>query len=723
MLALKKEYTLKKYIAHALLIAITFIFIIAFFAGIFIEKRDAKMKRIDRIYEAHETLMSIIAPELAISNVMEIRKLLSLSSSKDLILAVIDNDRNIYMSDYEHLGEIKKLLLRSAQVRCSELNGQAKKLKPEYFFYCSSIYYQDKVSDNSLKLGVLVSYNTLDSTFHSWSLVIKTLVAFLTMFILFFIFIRRELHKRLLSPLIKLERQLDKIDYANLQENTDLGDIGWAPVEICKIKKSFIQLLGKLHSENIRIRDVEKKATLSNLSVQIAHDIRSPLAALKELLSEMKNIPEKTKLLANHAINRINDIANNLLTQYRFIQNHDKMEEDTRFHIELVSSLIDMVISEKRLQFSQQKIEISFTINEKARSVFVNINPSLFKRVISNILNNAIESIQENGQVCVYLDSIDKDVLIQISDNGCGIPESLLPLLGNGASYGKTNGSGLGLSTAIEKIQSWGGSLTVQSKEQQGTCVKIFLPLARTPIWFAEKVFFNKNIKKVFVIDDEASVYQIWNNRFEKTYKHFSCEVIHFYNPIEFIDWYRNNSSDLYESLFFVDFQFENFKINGVELVRECHIEANSFIVSSCYEAEHLRESCLRLGVKLLPKFFASYVPIELTENLCVDLIFLDDDPLITNTWELSCSLKKIDLKTFNEVDIFLDKIMHYSKLTPIYIDSDLNHDLKGEEIARCLYMIGYRGLHLVTGKSKEDFSGLYWIQSINNKQVPQFKE
>ena len=713
-----KNHTLKKYIAHTLLGAISFIFLISLIAGIFIERDNAKMEHIKKIRDRHTTLTSILAPELAIYNIMEVRKLLSLASSPDRFFAVIDNNKNVYMSDYEKFGTIKKLISKADRIDCRVLTEEKKRLSKNVFFYCTPIYYYDQDTERSTKLGALISYNKLDFSFLSWKLLIESLLAFLVISSLLFILLRRNLYKKLLSPLIKLEKQISKLDSTRLQTNTNIGNIGWAPIEIHKIKEAFDQLLNCLHIENMKIRENEKKATLSHLAVQIAHDIRSPLAALEVIVVEANKFPESKRLLIRHSINRINDIANNLLTQYRLINKSGKEETENHLTSELLSALMDMVISEKRLQLNRSNIRISFEIDESAQGTCININPSLFERGFSNILNNAIESIVEQGEIKIHLGVSKENAIIRITDNGCGIPEHLLPLLlKGGTSHGKKNGSGLGLSSAVSNIQSWNGTFTIESKKNQGTTIDIRLPLAKPPSWFAETILFNKNTQYVVVVDDEESVHQIWNNRFERLSTLFDFKMIHLNTPLELMSWCEMN--DNASILFLVDYQFENSEVNGIELIKRCSIESSAMLVTSCYDSDSLRDECLHRGVKLLPKFFSAYIPIEVIETTKADLIFLDDDCLITTTWELACALKNIKITTFNDVNIFLQKIRNYAKFTPIYIDSELADNIKGEEIARDLYMIGYRELYLVTGKPQDSFSELYWIRSIAGKNCP----
>ncbi|MBY0545055.1 MAG: HAMP domain-containing histidine kinase [Gammaproteobacteria bacterium] len=714
---IRKNYTLKKYISHTLLGTISFIFLIAFIAGVFIEKNNAKIERIAKIHDTHTTLSSIIAPELSIYNVMEIRRLLALSSSKDIFFSVIDNNKNIYMSDYLYFDVIKKLISANKNIDCSLLNKTEKTLHKNHFFYCSPIYYYDQNTENGTRLGVLISFNNLDFTFKPWILLMKLLFSLFVISGLLFILLKINLHKKLLSPLIKLEKKIAQLDYTNICETTNMGDIGWAPIEIHKIKSVFDQLLNRLYLENIRIRESEKKATLSHFAIQIAHDIRSPLAALEVLAVDANQFPEKKRLLIKHAINRINDIANNLLSQYRLIKKLDNEEIENYLTSELISDLIYMVVSEKRLQLNKSNVKISFEIHEQAHGICVNINPGFFKRTLSNILNNAIEATSGKGNIRVSLKISSKEAIIKIVDTGCGIPDHLLPLLLNGSSSHGKEGHGLGLSSAIAHVKSWNGTLTIESQVNHGTTIKICLPLAKPPAWFAGRILFSKNIKYVVVVDDEESVHQIWDNRLEFLSKTLDFKIIHFNDPTEFISWCKININEPY--LLLVDYQFEGCKINGMELIKQCGAESHAILVTSCYELDILREECLRSGVKLLPKFFFAYIPIEITDDIKIDLIFLDNDSLITNTWELSCELKNINIKTFNDVDLFLQEIIDYSIETPLYIDSELNDGIKGEEIARDLYMMGYRNLYLVTGKPHDNFPNLYWINAISGKNCP----
>ena len=83
------------------------------------------------------------------------------------------------------------------------------------------------------------------------------------------------------------------------------------------------------------------------IASQVSHDIRSPLAALNMTIANLKNIPEQQRITLRAASNRINDIANTLLS-------HSKAEKaanntSMKLQIELLPAILDTIVSEKRV--------------------------------------------------------------------------------------------------------------------------------------------------------------------------------------------------------------------------------------------------------------------------------------------------------------------------------------------------------------------------------------
>ena len=112
------------------------------------------------------------------------------------------------------------------------------------------------------------------------------------------------------------------------------------------------------------------------------------------------------------------------------------------------------------------------------RSVHVAGDGSDFMRIMSNVIDNAVEAVsnKKNPSIEIVFRSNSEVTVVYVIDNGIGIPAHIISKVGNkGFSYGKIKGNGLGLSMAKEKISSWGGGLFVTSKEGEGTIVNIKL--------------------------------------------------------------------------------------------------------------------------------------------------------------------------------------------------------------------------------------------------------
>lgn len=213
-----------------------------------------------------------------------------------------------------------------------------------------------------------------------------------------------------------------------------------------------------------------RKKAFEEMARQVAHDIRSPLATLKTVSQDLSQISEESRLIADSAIHRIEDIVQDL---------HSNLKTNKEISIQSISDLIDPVVFEKRAQ-KAKNVEILF--HNSLPNSFVKVNPHQFKRVISNLVDNSIEAIIDDGKVEIRLDRKYNFPYLEISiiDNGIGIPTEILPLLGTqGGTYRKEKGQGLGLFHAKTALSEWGGSLKIDSTPYRGTCVTIQIPVSK----------------------------------------------------------------------------------------------------------------------------------------------------------------------------------------------------------------------------------------------------
>src|SRR5262249_31174233 len=152
------------------------------------------------------------------------------------------------------------------------------------------------------------------------------------------------------------------------------------------------------------------------------------LAALEMVVSTSGNgqFPEDERILIRSATERIRDIANELLNKHRTV-NLDAAE---RNQSQMISALLESIVAEKRTQYrSNSKVTIRSLVTPESFGLFAAVNPSDFKRVISNLVNNAIEAT-EVGEISIHLCKRQDEAIIEVRDTGRGIKPEILGKLG-----------------------------------------------------------------------------------------------------------------------------------------------------------------------------------------------------------------------------------------------------------------------------------------------------
>lgn len=450
------------------------------------------------------------------------------------------------------------------------------------------------------------------------------------------------------------------------------------------------------------------------LASQVAHDIRSPLSALNAVAKDILCASENTRLMTRNAIRRINDIANNLLTKYRGKEDVD----NTGISSELLLPVLDSIVSEKRAQLGKQNIQFNIE-SEDAYALFSAINLPAFKRVFSNLLGNAMEAIKTTGTVSIGLMHTLGKVNITITDDGIGIASDLLPHIFERGVSSKKEGNGLGLTYAKECIESWNGTISVQSEINKGTKVTITLPRASDPKWFA-KYLTIKRASKVIIVDDDESVHGVWVQRLINSNSLAHVPPIkHFYNPLEFKLWCEQNRCS--DDVYLIDYEFVNINMSGIALIQSLQIMNQAILVTSHYEESEIRHVCERFGLKIVPKSLAMCVPISFQngQSLQPDCVIIDDDDGVLEAWRCRALASCKKVAAFESVEEFMQAMHNYPRNIPIYIDSELRSNIKGEIAAKAIHDNGFTEIFLATGYSEIKIRDYPWLKSIVEKDPP----
>jgi PAS domain S-box-containing protein len=276
---------------------------------------------------------------------------------------------------------------------------------------------------------------------------------------------------------------------------------------------SFIKDITEKKKMEEQLLQAEKLRALAEMASGVAHDFNNALAVIlgnaqlllfsvqdEELKRNLKTI-EKVAKDSAQTVRRLQDFTRNGVHQELF-----KMEINS-----IIKDSIEITKPKWKDEIQSRGICIEVTSNlEEIHSVLG--NASELREVIINLIFNAIEAMPEGGKIQIRTFQRRKQVFIQISDTGIGIPKEFRKKIFEPFFTTKpfTN-TGLGLSMSYGIVKRFGGEIEVESKVGHGTVFTIILPTGREDI---EEVISPLTIKKggkarILVIDDEEFVRSI----------------------------------------------------------------------------------------------------------------------------------------------------------------------------------------------------------------------
>lgn len=276
--------------------------------------------------------------------------------------------------------------------------------------------------------------------------------------------------KQITQPLIKIKQMSQQIAKGNYQVQLPVKGSD----EITDLTIAINSMASELHRY-----ETSRNEFLSNIS----HELRTPLMYIKgyaDLLSQdrIEDPQERKKYLTiiSEETLRVQHLVKDLfaLTKYR-----DGKISLNKEKIDLVAFVKELM---KRTQYQMEKKQLQCQLSSNQERIHAMIDRERMAQVFMNLLENARNYSVEGGTISIRLSTKDSGIMIEIEDNGIGIPEEDLPLIwerfyrvekSRCRNYG---GTGLGLPIAKEIVELHGGHIDAKSIEGEGTVFKIHLP-------------------------------------------------------------------------------------------------------------------------------------------------------------------------------------------------------------------------------------------------------
>ena len=409
-----------------------------------------------------------------------------------------------------------------------------------------------------------------------------------------------------------------------------------------------IDLTAEKEAERLKTEN-EKKTTLldeqekfAKIANQVSHDIRSPLSSLLMILKGCAQIPEPQRIALREAATGARDIANHLLNQYKKHEVHDFGTHGNNFL--LVSTALLEVLTAKKYQYEDLAVHFDCRFEDNTHFTFIQSEFSDFRRMISNLINNAVDALADSkGAVNLHLSGDKEQIKICIQDTGKGMSPELIAKIMNKTAFteGKKEGHGIGLTQVWDTINKSHGKMHIDSVIGKGTNLILTFPRADAPSWLAEEVILNPD-DTVIILDDDASIHGAWQTRFESTLdKHSRIKRKHFREGKEALEFIHSFPDTEKSKLFLLsDYELLKQELNGLHVIEKSGV-SRSILVTSHYADPIIQEQAAKTSTKILPKELASEVPIHITETekteakentvSRVDVILVDDDEALSD--------------------------------------------------------------------------------------------
>ena len=294
-------------------------------------------------------------------------------------------------------------------------------------------------------------------------IIIISLTVFLSLFI----------GKQLASPLKVLENKLKEMRVGRRNEKIDykLND------EIGQLVQQYNLTVEELEKSAQLLAQSEREMAWKTMAKQIAHEINNPLTPIKLTIQQLFRMRkanddrfdeyfEKSTTLLIEQIDNLSHIASTF-------SNFARMPE-THFIRFKISNKLEAVI--QLFRNNHEQIEIEYV--EKGGNYYVSADPEQMVQVFNNLILNAIQAIPSNksGKIKINIQEVSNEVVIEIHDNGKGIPQAIHDKLFAPNFTTKNGGMGLGLALTKNFIELAGGTINFTSKINEETCFTIKIP-------------------------------------------------------------------------------------------------------------------------------------------------------------------------------------------------------------------------------------------------------
>jgi heavy metal sensor kinase len=282
------------------------------------------------------------------------------------------------------------------------------------------------------------------------------------------------LMRRSLQPVDEITERAEGITSTNLSERLPVIRTG---DELERLSTALNRMIGRLDDAFQHI---------NRFSADASHELRTPLTILR---LELEGIVHNSNLSGSledqigsalEETHRMSRIVESLLTISRLDVGEVKLD---KLRLDL-SDLAASTTGEMRVLAQEKAIALRTSIEN---GIYVDGDRTRLQQVVVNLIDNAIKYTQECGTIEVRVQSEGNNAVLEVSDNGVGIPACAISHVferfyrADKARSRASGGAGLGLSIVKAICTAHGAEIGVSSEEGRGSCFRVEVPLATVP--------------------------------------------------------------------------------------------------------------------------------------------------------------------------------------------------------------------------------------------------
>ena len=254
--------------------------------------------------------------------------------------------------------------------------------------------------------------------------------------------------------------------------------------QLNKKNKKLEKMINEMKEMQLQLINSEKMASLGQLVSGVAHEINTPLASISSNTSLINRILSKGESISKEQIEMLSELnsidveaSNRISNIVKSLKRFVRLDE-AEFQQADINKELDLTL--KLIEHETKNVVIVEKQYSEIPPVYCSVN--MLNQVFMNLLVNATHSIKQHkktGTIIVSTSADDKNLIVKIKDDGCGIPVDIQSKIFNVGFTTKKIGVGTGYGLSISKkiIELHKGSISFVSNENKGTEFTIVIPI------------------------------------------------------------------------------------------------------------------------------------------------------------------------------------------------------------------------------------------------------